>query len=82
MGSPLNGSFRFNEPQLGRQCAGISAVILMTVVFTTVIYWFFYGLAKIVFQQDILVSTAAPAVADLPAKEAATGVPTEAKGSA
>jgi len=40
-----NGSFFWNAIQLGKQCAGISVVILLTVVATVCIYGLIYALA-------------------------------------
>jgi len=41
----VNGSFFWNGIQLGKQCAGISVVILLTVVATVCIYGLIYALA-------------------------------------
>jgi len=41
-----NGSFFRNAVQLGKQCAGISAVILMTTVFTIALFAFVYFVSK------------------------------------
>jgi len=47
-GTPIapNGSFFRNAIQLGKQCAGISAVILMTSVFTIALFAFVYFVSK------------------------------------
>ena len=43
-----NGSFYGNSIQLGKQCAGISVVFLVSAVATTAAYWFVYAVERLV----------------------------------
>jgi len=44
-----NGSFYSNGVQLGKQCAGISVVALVSIVATTATYWFVYSVERLCF---------------------------------
>jgi len=44
-----NGSFYSNGVQLGRQCAGIAVVALVSIVATTATYWFVYSVERLCF---------------------------------